>query len=158
MALSFLAKGKGQIKIEVTNRVYNPGEFVDVHVHLTTKKDLGPGRLYGALVANERIEHRRRNHDGHMHTDVEHNEIYRWEVDLGVDASFPSGTDEQMTFGLQIPPPPPENSMELPGWLGGMAQVAAWFGPHTSVEWEVEVRYDIPRLDLSDREKISVNM
>lgn len=162
MALSFLAKGKGQIKIEVTNRAYAPGDLVDVQVRLTTKKDLGPGRLYGALVGTERREVRRRDVDGHMgdhvDTEVDRVEIYRREVDLAVDASFSRGTDERMTFALHIPQPPRMENADVPGWVGTLAEVARWLGPDVRLEWMVEVRYDIPRLDLSDRQKLSVNL
>lgn len=158
MALSFLARGKGEIKIQVTNQAYLPGDEVIVGVHLTTKKDLGPGRLFGSLIADEKVEQVRLDHDGDRQHHSDTREIYRWDVDLAIDASFAAGTDETFTFVVHVPHAPTNGGgQQAPGWVGALAKMSSFMGPRTTVTWRVECRYDIPRLDLSDRETIHIN-
>lgn len=158
MPLNILSRGKGRIEIDVTNKAYHPGEAVEVGVHLTTRKDLGPGRLFGSLVCTERIEEIEHDADGDIDTDTHEHEVYRHEVDLAVDASFPAGTDERMSFTVQVPAPPAEDTASRgDDLLGAVLDFATSLGSSRELVWKVECRYDIPRLDLADSERISVN-
>lgn len=159
MVFKFLASGKGSLDLEITNRVYAPGEFVDAVAHLTTKKDLGPGRLFAALTCIEEVSHWRTDMDGDRTRETDRNELFRWEQDLAIDASFPAGTDERIPFTLQIPRgPDQEPPQDRPSWVGTIVDVfSAMSAANRKVWWEVEARYDIPKLDLKDDVRLSVN-
>jgi len=160
MVLKFLASGKGSLDLEVTNRVYAPGEFVDVVAHLQTKKNLGPGRLFAALTCIEEVRTWDTDMDGDRTRKTDRTEIFRWEQDLAIDASFPSGTNERIPFTMQIPrgpdhEPPPEGA---PSWVSTVMDVfSAMAAANRKVWWEIEARYDIPKLDLRDDVRLSVN-
>jgi len=159
MVLKFLAKGKGSLELEIVNRAYAPGEFVECVAHLRTKKDLGPGRLFAALICIEEVSHWSTDMDGDRQRETDRNELFRWEQDLAIEASFPAETDERIPFTLQIPrgpdhQPPPDR----PAWVGTVAAVFnAMNSTRHKVWWEVEARYDIPKLDLRDDVRLSVN-
>lgn len=159
MVFKFLASGKGSLDLEVTNRAYAPGEFVEAVAHLTTKKDLGPGRLYAALICIEEVRQWRTDMDGDRTRETERNELFRWEQDLAVDAAFPAGTDERFSFTLQIPRGPDHQPpADAPPWVGTVMDVfGAMAAANRKAWWEVEVRYDIPKLDLKDDVRLSVN-
>lgn len=153
---------KGSVELSVTNRVYNPGEEIPMSVHLTTKKDLGPGRLFVALVMTETVR-RQVERDGRTRTESKTSELFRHEVDLAIDASFPDGTDLSFDGYIPVPAAPSDDGRQLPGdapgWVGTLVDVAsALSSTRREKDWYVEARYDIPRLDLKDRHKISVNL
>lgn len=159
---------KGSLDLTVTNRAYNAGEEIPLSVRLTTKKDLGPGRLFAALICTEttRRNVQRRNSDGSTRhgTDTDTREVFRHEVDLAIEASFPDNTDQVFTANLPVPQGPAEQQQsalpgEVPGWVGALVDVASALNDARSeTRWYVEARYDIPRLDLKDKQEISVNV
>lgn len=157
---------KGTLDLTVTNRAYNAGEQIPLSVRITTKKDLGPGRLFASLICTETTRRNvtRRNSDGSTRnsTDTDTREVFRHEVDLAIEASFPDNTDQVFTANLPVPPAPAEKNVvpgEVPGWVGTLVDVAsALSDARRDTRWYVEARYDIPRLDLKDKQEISVNV
>lgn len=157
---------KGSLDLTVTNRAYNAGEDIPISVHLTTKKDLGPGRLFASLVCTEttwrRVTERRADGSTTSRNKSETTVIFRHEVDLAIEASFPDNTDQVFTTNLPLPALPAETVPEMPdapGWVGTLVDVAsALSDARRETKWFVEARYDIPRLDLKDKQDISVNI
>lgn len=160
--MGLLSGRKGAVELSVTNRAYNPGEEIPMSVRLTTKKDLGPGRLFVALVMTETVR-RRVERDGRTRTESKTSELFRHEVDLAIDASFPDNTDLKFDGYIPVPAAPTADGRELPGevpgWVGTLVDVASALSTaQREKKWYVEARYDIPRLDLKDRHEISVNL
>lgn len=157
---SLFTRGKGKLDVTFEKRAYNPGDRIDVQMHLSTKKELGPGRLFVALICQEHVTTDRRDFDGDRRLETDVNEIYRHEVDAAFEASFPAGTEEDFTLTFEVPPDPTATNVEVPGWVGGLAKAVSLFANkrRTKTIWYVVGRYDIKGLDLVDKEKISINI
>lgn len=156
---SLFTRGKGKLEVTFEKRAYNPGDQIDVQLHLSTKKELGPGRLFATLVCEERVTTHSVDSDGDRDTDTRINVIYSHEVDAAIEASFPASTEEDFTLTFEVPPDPTATNVEIPGWIGGLVKAASFFGNKDSrLTWYVVGRYDIKGLDLVDKEKISINI
>lgn len=154
---------KGRLVLTITNQAYNPGDVMEGVMVVSSKKDLGPGRLYAALICNEEWYEWETDANGQRSREKQSQEVYRYEVDIDPHYSTGAGQEQTMVFSL---PTPIERTVDEPGqfddsrsgWLGTLGNIIESLGSRSSeYKWKVEGRYDIKGLDLTDSESISFN-
>lgn len=156
----FFTSGKGALHIEVTDRLYSLGEEINGILTLEAKRDLGPGRLFVALVCIEEVTRWTNNSQGQRSQQTDRREMFRYETDLGVDEAFSSGTVERRPFTLRLPLPDTGKAPydKVPEWAHGVMAVAdALSRNERKVWWDVLGRYHIDGIDLADEQRLSVN-
>lgn len=151
--------GKGTLELEVTDQLYRLGDEVDGVVTISAKQDLGPGRLFAALVCIEEIAEWRTDRDGRRIRETKRRELWRREADLGVREVFSSGSVDTKLFTLRLPFEDARETphADTPDWAHGVVAVLdALKNRERNFIWEVSARYDIPKIALADYQKISV--
>lgn len=146
--------------MEVPNQLYNLGDEINGILTIETKRDLGPGRLFVALVCIEEVSDWTTNSRGERRRETDTREIFRYEADVGRNESFSAGTVDRRPFTLRLPLPDTGNAPhdQTPEWaIGLMAVMDTLSSRDRRIWWEVKGRYNIDGLDLGAEQRISVN-
>ena len=152
---------KGKVELELPKNGYNSGEEITGRVTLTAKKSLQLNRMYVALIGYEIVE--RRDNDGDRKT--RRNEVYRNEVNILEAQSVPAGTNQAFDFTMNAPGGEATAAGEMAQKVAGAASAVAGalgaLGMNTTtrrMEWKVEVRADLPGVDIAKSQKVRVNL
>lgn len=149
---------KGKLELELPKTGFNSGEAITGSVSVTTKKSLELRRLFVSLIGYEVTEHR--DADGDERT--ERDEIFRQEVNLEGSQQVPAGFAKSYQFEMVAPGRETVGSAGS-GWGSGFS---IDIGPlslggnnhRRRLEWKVEVRADLPGIDLAKSKTVRINV
>jgi hypothetical protein len=152
-------RARGSIALQVPNRQLQPGEMADGLVHLTAKRNLGPGSLSVSLVCTEEWREWVTDHDGDRTRETRRREAYRHDIDLDQQLAMEAGTNQVFPFALQTPQHRHQPAQQPGSTWGRLVVTLGEMGSRNSeFIWEIESRYDIPGLDLVASERLNLDL
>ncbi len=161
LMLAFGHRLKGSIELALQGsgggQYFEPGQPIQGIMTVRAKKDLGPGRLFVALVCTEEWSEWTTDSDGDRSRERRTRELFRH--DVNVEPRFSIGKGDTQTAPFVLPTPPVSDAANqessMPGWVQAMVDVVGSLSrDDRETYWEVTGQFDIPGLDLIKRERI----
>jgi hypothetical protein len=154
LVFRFGQRSKGSIALDLSAGSYQAGDLIQGVIHLEAKKALGPGRLLASLVCTEKWWEWDTDADGDQTRRERTREVYNHGVEVTRDLSLMAGEQRPIEFALPTPPPaiPGQDPSGVVGFIKSVA--GALKGDRERI-WTVEIRYDIPGLDLTESRRIA---
>jgi len=149
-----LAYMKGSIELSLANTRFSHGDTIKGEFTLHAKKLIEGNDLSVSLVAQEKIE--TRDNEGKKRTRTR--DIYKDLTKLENCKEYPSGFNQSYSFEFQMPDSRQGDFAQ--SILGPAAKLMDNFlgNERKYIEWHVNVTLDAKGIDLSDTQRIYVNI
>ncbi len=143
---------RGNIKVHLTVKSFNPGDEIKGKFDLHVKKPIHGKRLLVSLIGTQHVRSTRKN-ESRTRSD----EVFRQETVLETDEDYRAGFMQTYDFKIPIPEAGKIGEIDNP-----LAKTLVAFGKMANrgrikMSWKVEARLEAKGIDLVGSKKVNVN-